>query len=360
MRVFSLGSVSLLLFASVFAQGPADTPMPKKVRDNYNEGLKAVQQREPSIALVYFRKADKEAGGHCLPCHEQIVQIGLSQGDWKAVQDGASAMTTEVKEPKQQAIAHYYVGVAAMNQGNNKRDDSLLARAHDEFTQATTLYPNFPQIVFDDGKTLAQLHRDDEAKAQFQKFIAMTPEGQFKRERALQFIKKPELARANLVPEFGIITTSGEGLDAIGIQGNVVLVYFWATTCGTCPRVLPRLRDLAKKFQNQPLIVLGVSADYDERAWKSFMEKNDMPGLQYRDGFDGPMAHAFGVRINWHSNVDQPITRTWQTSYGMKEDLPKVFLVDSDGVVETTKISESLDSQVQQLLGRADQDKAQK
>jgi hypothetical protein len=110
----------------------------------------------------------------------------------------------------------------------------FLPRAHDEFTKAIALYPRFPVVLFDDRRALAHLRRDAEAKADFEKFVAMTPEGDFQRYRALQFIRKPELARANLAPEFGIVTPDGQRVTLADLSGKVVLVYFWATQREVC------------------------------------------------------------------------------------------------------------------------------
>ena len=85
----------------------------------------------------------------------------------------------QVRDPKQQAIALHYLGLGLMNEGLDNHNDELLARAHDEFTKAIALYPHFAETIFDDGKALANLRRDDEAKAQFEKFVAMAPEGGF-------------------------------------------------------------------------------------------------------------------------------------------------------------------------------------
>lgn len=60
---------------------------------------------------------------------------------------------------------------------------------------------------------------------------------------------------------------------------------------GTCREALPHVREIAKKFQGKPVVVLSLSLDTDERAWKDLVAKNEMTWLQYRDdGFMGPMA----------------------------------------------------------------------
>ena len=364
MRSIFLGVFLICSIAPLFAQDPAQGPTDKKAQKSYQQGLQSLQQRAPDEALWYFRDADKQDHGHCVPCQEQMVQLGLTKADWKDVEAGASELASEMQEPKQQAVAHYYLGMALEHQGIDGHEADLLSRAHDEFVKANSLSP-LPDIVFEDGKALAQLHKDDEAKAEFQKFVAMTPEGAFQRHRAQQFINKRDLARANMVPEFAIRTADNRVISARELEGKVVLVYFWATTCDLCARALPRLREIAKKFQNQPFLLLSISVDYQEPAWRSFLEKNDIPGVQYRDGYHGPLAQLFQVGIRFQSIVDHPLggvgnsmAGVWRQSFGMNEDVPKTFTIDADGVLQPEKLSDSLDATLQQLIDRTSQNAA--
>lgn len=353
MRSLSIAVLLVCFTAPFFAQESAQGPTDKKAQKSYQQAMENLQQRAWGVALWYFRDADKRDGGHCAPCHGQMVKLGLEVKDWKAVEDGASGLLSEVQDPKQQAVAHYYLGMALLNEGIDQHQNDQITRAHDELSKAISLYSRVPDMVFQDGKALAQLHRDDEAKAQFQKFIAMTPEGLFERWRAQQFIAKPDLARANLVPEFIAFTADGQRVTVRDLAGKVVLVYFWASTCDTCARAFLRLRAIAKKLQNQPFEILSVSADYQPAVWHSFLEKNDVPGLQCMEGFNGPIARAFGIGVHFHSNVDNPIAGEWVSSWGMKQDLPKTFTIDADGVLQEEKLSDSLDAKLEELLARA-------
>jgi len=357
----------ICLAAPLLAQDPLQGPTDKKAQKSYQQALEYLQKRQEDTALWFFRDADKKDQGHCLPCHEQMVRIGLAHENWKAVEDGATGLVSEVQEPKQQAVAHYYLGMALMNEGTDQHQSDLIARAHDEFSKAISLYPHIPDVVFDDGKALAQLHKDEEAKAQFEKFIAMTPDGPFKRWRAQQFIAKPELARAHLVPEFAAITSEGQRVTTRDLAGKVALVYFWGTSCDVCLRAFPHLRAIEKKFQNERFVILSVSVDHDAAVWRSFLQKNDVPGLQYMEGYNGPLARAFGVGIHFQGSTDQPITTAsggvsgmWISSAGMKQEIPKTFTVDADGVLQEEKLSDSLDGKLQESLARAVQNDAVK
>lgn len=360
MRSVSVGIFGVCLAASLFAQDSATAPLDKKAQKSYQQAQEQLEKGDQRLALWYFRDANKQDGGHCLPCQEQMVRIGLVIKDWKAVEDGAAGMVPEVREPKQQGVAHYYLGLALLNEGGDNRQNDLLIRAHDEFAKATSSYPQLADVLFEDGRALAQLHQDDEAKAEFQKYVAMTPEGQFKHRRALQFISKPELARANMVPEFAIMTADGRRISPRDLAGKVALVYFWGSSCETCTRAFPRLREITKKFENRPFVLLSVSIDHDPAVWRSYVEKSNVPGLQCIDGFDGQLAQAFGVEVHSNSSTDNLVAGVWQSSHGLKEDVPKTFTIDADGVLQVDKVSDSLDARLQEMIARAEPGPASK
>ncbi len=354
MRIFVRGLLLLWFATNLFGQDPTAGLTSKKAQKAYQQGLEQLQNRDTAMALWYFREADKEDGGKCLPCKGQMIRVGLDTHYWKAVEDGASELVLQVQDPKQQAIAHHYLGLGFMNEGLDKHKDELLARAHDEFTKAIALYPHFAETIFDDGKALANLRKDDEAKAQFEKFVAMEPEGGFQRWRAQQFIRKPELARANLAPDFGLVTVDGQHVTLHELSGKVVLVYFWAISCDVCVRSLGPLQEIAKKFQNQPFVILSVNVDDDEAAWRSFLKQNEAPGLQYRDGFNGPISQAFGLSLELQRHVENPVAGVWMSSASLKEIVPRTFTIDSEGVLQAEKISDpSLDAKLQDLVSRA-------
>ncbi len=74
-----------------------------------------------------------------------------------------------------------------------------------------------------------------------------------------------------------------------------MLLDFWGTWCGPCVESVPELRQLHKKYANEPSFVLiGISSDRDDKVWREFTEKNKMAWPQYRDK-DGKILRAFRV-----------------------------------------------------------------
>jgi thiol-disulfide isomerase/thioredoxin len=56
-------------------------------------------------------------------------------------------------------------------------------------------------------------------------------------------------------------------------RGKVVVLDFWYRGCGWCIRAMPQINQLAADFQNQPVAVLGMNTDRDEKDARFVVEK---------------------------------------------------------------------------------------
>jgi thiol-disulfide isomerase/thioredoxin len=307
-------------------------PTDEKALKTYNSAVQLMSQRMEAAALGEFKKADKQDGGHCYGCQKQMLRLGIEFDDWKTVELAAREMITDAKGDRATAIAHYEYGVILVREATQKHKEDLYTRAHDEFTKAVASYPGFPDALFQDGKALAQLHQDDAAKARFQEFAKMEKPDDPNQQRALRYISNPELARARMAPAFAVTTLDGQHISMDDLQGKVVLLDFWATWCGPCREALPHLRNIAKKFEGQPLVVLSVSLDGNEEKWKQFIAENGMTWPQYRDGgFTSPISKLFGVTA-----------------------IPHTFTIDSEGVLQDEHIGDaSIEGKLKKLLAQA-------
>jgi thiol-disulfide isomerase/thioredoxin len=92
------------------------------------------------------------------------------------------------------------------------------------------------------------------------------------------------------------------------LKGRVVLLDFWASWCGPCRMLAPRLSALKDKFGAQGLSVVGITTDDAEKA-AVFAEKTQMRYGIVVDK-DGETSRAYGVTA-----------------------LPTMLLVDKKGVV---------------------------
>jgi len=181
---------------------------------------------------------------------------------------------------------------------------------------------------------LANLHRDEQAKTQFEAFLKSAAPGTISYRRAERFVERTDLARARIAPPFAVTTMTGQPLVLDELTGKVVLIDFWATWCGPCREALPHMQNIAKKFSGQPLIIVSVSLDTDEAKWKEFVAKNQMSWAQYRDGgFEGPLATRFGVHA-----------------------IPATFTIDADGVLQDQHVGDAaIESKLKKLIAAASQ-----
>ncbi len=310
----------------------AEGPTSEKAQKTYNEALDHVRHRMKGLALDAFKKADKQDGGHCLACQKKMIAYGLELQEWKTAEMAAEEMVEQAQGNQHVAAAHFRLGIVLIDEGLAKHKDELFARAHGEMTKALAAAHNFPGAVFGDGRALAYLKQDEAAKARFEEFVKMQPENDPDRQRALRYISQPDLARARMAPPFTVTTTDGQRLSMDDLAGKVVLLDFWATWCGPCREALPHMREIAKKFQGQPLVVLSVSLDSDEQKWKDFIVKNEMTWPQYRDGgFTGPIAKEFGIAA-----------------------IPHTFTIDAEGVLQDEHIGDAaIEGKLKKLVARA-------
>jgi peroxiredoxin len=332
MRLPRISLIAVCIFLPAFAAANSDGPTDEKAQKTYNDALKSLKDHNKESAFNQFKKADKQDGGHCFPCQKQMVKLGIELEDWKTAELAATEMLAEAQDERATALAHYEFGTVFMNEAYSKHKDEFFARAHEEFTKVLAAHPRFSDALFFDGKALAQLRQDEAAKSQFEKFVQLAPATDPDRQRAQRFVGRIELARARMAPAFSVTTMDGTRITMDDLQGKVVLLDFWATWCGPCREALPHIQHAAKKFQGQPLVILSISLDSDQHAWKEFVAKNEMTWPQYHDGyFEGPIAKLFGVN-----------------------SIPHTFTIDADGVLQEEHIGDaSIEGKINKLLARA-------
>jgi thiol-disulfide isomerase/thioredoxin len=333
-----LSSVMTCCTASAQETSSDGAPMSEKAQKTYDEALQYLHARHTDLALDDFKKADKQDGGHCLKCQRQMVKYGLQLEDWKTAESASEQMISEASSQKQAALMHYQMGIVLFDEAQARKKDDVFNRCHEEMTKALAAASNFPDAVYLDGRALAHMKQDDAAKARFEQYVKMIPTDTPDRQRAERYLEEPDLARARLAPPFALTTRDGQHVSLDDLTGKVVLIDFWATWCGPCREAMPHVREIAKKFQGQPLMVLSISVDSDQNKWEDFVTKNEMTWPQYFDnGFTGPIAKLFGVQA-----------------------IPHTFTIDSDGVLQDEHVGDAnIEGKLKKLIKRA-QEKQEK
>lgn len=80
-------------------------------------------------------------------------------------------------------------------------------------------------------------------------------------------------------PAFELTDANGNVVRLADLKGKVVLLDFWATWCGPCQTEIPWFVEFATKYQEQGLIVVGVSMD--EGGWDVVRPYMQKMGINY-------------------------------------------------------------------------------
>src|SRR4051812_46865973 len=74
-------------------------------------------------------------------------------------------------------------------------------------------------------------------------------------------------------PEFTVRTESGRTISVPNFGGKVLVLNFWASWCPPCVQETPSLSAFAAANANKGVVVLGISVDKDEKAYRGFLQR---------------------------------------------------------------------------------------
>jgi peroxiredoxin len=116
-------------------------------------------------------------------------------------------------------------------------------------------------------------------------------------------------------PGFTITADNGKKYTPRDFGGKLLLVNFWATFCAPCIDEIPGLNEMARQLGPKGLVILAISQDKDENAYKQFLEKIPLSFPTVRDPSE---------------NI--------QLGYGTLQ-IPESYLIDRNGRVVEKYIS---------------------
>ena len=284
MRIPTLILLCLLFsFAAICnAAEPEDaaTPVLKQGRD-------AMNARRYTDAVSAFKKANKIRDNRCYECYMGMAGAYLRMGDLKNAVESADKAAGVAASDAERAQAHNMKGGAYLRitPGDPKKAEA-------EYREALRLDPHASILHLNLAMALFKQSQDEAGKEELRAYLAGKPDEK-DASFAEQLLENPRRARERYAPDFALTTMDGQELSLKQLAGKIVVIDFWATWCPACVASIGDMKELVKKY-NGRVVVVSVSADRDETAWREFVQKKKMDWPQYLDD-KGSVCRLFDV-----------------------------------------------------------------
>jgi peroxiredoxin len=258
-------------------------------------------------ALEIYKKLNKLQNSSCAVCYLNMAATYEHMRDFKNAIVSCDRALAVADNDSTRAAAHSMKGSAIL--GRSSPDTQNLKDAEAEYRAALSLVNDEPVFYFNLATVLLRQSRDQEGKDELNKCLALHPP-QSIADQASKLIADPRRAREDFAPDFHVTTLQGRDISLQQLRGNIVVLDFWATWCPPCRASVSELKELTRKYANAKVVLISVSADKDEKAWREFVASKKMDWPQYRDTNESVL-HTFAV----HS-------------------FPTYLVIDGDGIIK--------------------------
>ena len=282
--------VALLILAVTIGPVAAQGPSRKTdFTEQFEYGKLALSQGKYRDAIAAFKRAT-EIQSDCYTCYYGMASAQAELKDARNAIKSASKSVDSAQNNISRAAAHNLKGTILSNFMQSPKEFSAIET---EFRLAVQDDPSMALYHFNLARVLIREQKDDAAKPELEACLAAEPDPELER-KARIMIADPSQGRETFSPEFQLTTINGDDLSLHQFTGKVLVLDFWATWCPPCRESVSELKALTRKYPSDKLVLISISVDEDDRAWRDFVKNRHMDWSQYRD-VDRRLRNTFGV-----------------------------------------------------------------
>lgn len=168
----------------------------------------------------------------------------------------------------------------------------------------------------------------------------LTPEG--RRRQSEDALRRAAAAGVEVLPlpeigqplHFRLKTLDGSVVSDAELRSKVVLIDCWASTCSSCMEKTPRLRELYSARQPEGLAIIGINFDESPEKARQLIAERELQWPQV------------------YVPSDDRTRQLWYEASSVS-NLPRLILLDREGVVRGDVDHQRLDVEINKLLGGA-------
>mgnify|MGYP002623514809 CR=1 FL=1 len=140
------------------------------------------------------------------------------------------------------------------------------------------LLNNLNNFSFDENEQLIEQFEQNISENKYVKLLNKILENSRAKNEARKSVEINQPA-----PDFTLTDINGKEVTLSDLRGKIVMLDFWASWCKPCRENNKTITEVYKKFGSKGCVIVGVSVDQDEAAWRKAVSNDKLPGYQLRD-----------------------------------------------------------------------------